>query len=242
MDYAIGVDLHKETVVIVVLDREGRRVELKTFSTKCKEQLRAYFSAYGLRCEVAFESVGFYQWFWELVKPLVGKLYLADPIGVRARAGRKAKTDKNDAQIIAEMLLEGKLPVAYVPEEPYASLRKLVRFRHSIARNLAHCRKALRWISLKTNLPGPSILTSDRAQKWILAQDKKFSDTDRKSARIHIKMINDAEYALSDIEREINDYIKKFPELCKRSIMLQTVPGIGPITAATIRNSRHTSL
>lgn len=234
MKYAIGVDLHKETVVIVVLDEEGKVVDQKTFSTKCKQMIRDYFSSYGLQCEVAFESVGFYQWFWELVRPVVGKLHLADPVGVRARAGRKAKTDKNDALIIAEMLLEGKIPEAYVPEEPYASLRKLVRLRHSIARSLAHARKALRWISLKTNLPGPAVLTSDRAQKWLLAQDPKFSDTDRKSGRLHIDMIRNMEYALEDIEREIRDYIKKFSELQGRYVILQSIPGIGSIVAATI--------
>jgi len=234
MKYAIGVDLHKETAVIAVLDGEGKIVEQKIFSTKCKQMIRDYFSSYGLQCEVAFESVGFYQWFWELVKPVVGKLHLGDPVGIRARAGRKAKTDKNDALIIAEMLLEGKIPEAYVPEEPYASLRKLVRFRCSIARNLAHARKALRWICLKTNLPGPSILTSDRAQKWLLSQDQKFSDTDRKSGRLHIDIIKNTEYALADIEREIEDYIKKVPELHARWLLLRSIPGIGPIAAAVI--------
>ena|GEM_PF-6597072 len=38
MKYAIGVDLHKETAVIAVLDMEGKIVEQKTFSTKCKHK------------------------------------------------------------------------------------------------------------------------------------------------------------------------------------------------------------
>ena len=88
MKYAIGVDLHKETAVIAVLDMEGKIVEQETFSTKCKQILKDYFSSYGLQCEVAFESVGFYQWFWELINPVVGKLHLGDPVGIRARAGR----------------------------------------------------------------------------------------------------------------------------------------------------------
>lgn len=234
MNYAIGVDLHKDSATIAVLGRDGKLVEQKTIATKCKLQLRDYFSSYGLQCEVAFESVGFYHWFWDLIGPVVGKLHLADPVGVRARAGRKAKTDKNDAMIIAEMLLEGKIPEAYVPHEPFASLRKLVRTRHGFARSLAHARKALRWISLKTNLPGPASLTSDRAQKWLLSQDGKFSDTDRKSGRLHIDIIRNTEYALADIERTIFDYIAKFPELHRRWFILQSIPGVGTITAATI--------
>ena len=232
--YSIGVDLHKETVVIVVLDDKGEIVDRKTFSTKCKNLIKAYFSSYGLQCQAAFESVGFYQWFWELVKPVVGKLCLADPFGIRAHAGRKAKTDRNDALLIAQLLHDNKLPVAYVPEEPVASLRKLVRQRHSIAKNLARLRKALRWITLKTNLPGPGILASDNAQKWLLAQEDKFSECDRKAARLDIDIIICLERALKDIEREIDGYIKKFPEMEKLRNLFKSIPGVGDIVAATI--------
>ena len=232
--YSIGVDLHKETVVVTVLDVNGQIVERKTFATKCKNVIRSYFSSYGLQCQVGFESVGFYQWFWELLKPVVGHLYLADPVGIRAHAGRKAKTDRNDSLLIAQLLHEGKLPFAYVPEEPVASLRKLVRQRHSIAKNLSHIRKSLRWVSLKTNLPGPKILASDSAQKWMLAQEGKFSECDRKSARLDLDIIICLERALKDIEREIDDYIKRFPELEKTRNLFKSIPGVGDIVAATI--------
>jgi len=231
---SIGVDLHKETVVIVVLNDKGEIVERKTFATKCKNTIKAYFSSYGLQSQVAFESVGFYQWFWELLKPVVGKLYLADPVGIRAHAGRKAKTDRNDALLIAQLLHEGKLPTAYVPEEPVASLRKIVRLRHGIAKDLASARKSLRWISLKTNLPGPKILFSDNAQKWMLAQDEKFSECDRKAARLKLDIIISLERTLNDIEREIYDYIRKFPQMEKLWNLLKSIPGIGDIVAATI--------
>jgi len=232
--YSIGADLHKDTVVISVLDSNGQLVERKTLATKCKNTIRAYFSSYGLQCQVAFESVGFYQWFWELLKPVVGKLHLADPVGIRAHAGRKAKTDRNDSLLIAQLLHEKKLPTAYVPEEPVASLRKLVRLRHGIAGQLAGTRKSLRWISLKTNLPGPKVLASDNAQKWVLAQEDKFSECDKKAARLDIDIIISLERALRDIEREIKDYIKKFPQLEKLNSLFQSIAGVGDIVAATI--------
>lgn len=232
--YSIGVDLHKENLVLEVLDGLGATVERRTFATKCKNVIRDYFSSYGLQCQVAFESVGFYHWFWELVHPVVGKLSLADPVGVRAHAGRKAKTDRNDAHLIAQLLHEGRLPAAHVPDEPYASLRKLVRLRHSVARRLAGCRKALRWVCLRTNLPGPSVLTSDRAQKWLLAQDGRLSGTDRTAGRLHVDMIISMEHSLSDIERDIADFIGRHAGLRDRAALLKTIPGVGTVTAATI--------
>ncbi len=90
----IGVDLHKCSLTTMVLDEQGKVIERKDISTKCRKQIREYFGSYGLQCQVAVESVGFYQWFWDLVRPEVGKLVLADPASLKAFVGRKAKTDR----------------------------------------------------------------------------------------------------------------------------------------------------
>lgn len=232
--YSIGVDLHKDSMTIAVLDSNGVLVERKVISTKCKNIVREYFSSYGLQCQVAVESVGFYQWFWELVRPVCGKLYLADPAGVRACAGRKSKTDRNDAYLLALLVYDGRIPCAYVPEEPVRSLRELVRLRHSLARNLASSRKSLRWVSLKTNLPGPSNFTSDRAQKWILAQEDKFPVAAKIACRFNLDRIIHFERHVADLEREIEKRILSFPELRKQYELIRSIPGIGPVAAATI--------
>jgi transposase len=232
--YSIGVDLHKDSMTIVVLDAKGDVVERKKIATKCKKKVSEFFSSYGLRCQVAVESVGFYQWFWELVRPLVGKMFLADPAGVKAYCGRKPKNDRNDAHLLARLTREGILPTAYVPEDPVHGLRELVRLRHSVAKNLRTARRSLRWISLKSNLPGPKDLTSDRAQKWILAQDSKFSEVNRLAARLRLDMIIYFERHLADIERAIVKRILAVPGLRGTFELLTSIPGVGPITASTI--------
>jgi hypothetical protein len=67
---SIGVDLHKDSLTLAVLDEAGRLVETRQFPTKCRNQIHDFFASYGLQCQVALESVGFYQWFWQLVFPL----------------------------------------------------------------------------------------------------------------------------------------------------------------------------
>jgi predicted Rdx family selenoprotein len=58
-------------------------------------------------------------------------------------------------------------------------------------------------VSLKSNLPGPKELTSDRAQKWIRAQENKFSTAAQLACRIHLDKIIGFERHLADIERII---------------------------------------
>jgi transposase len=232
--YSIGVDLHKDSMTIVVLDAKGSVSARDKIPTKCKNRVREYFSAYGLQCQVAVESVGFYHWFWEIVRPVVGKMILADPAGVKAYCGRRVKTDRNDAHLLAVLAFEGKVPAAYVPEEPVRSLRELVRLRHIVARDLAGARKRLRWVSLKTNMPGPKDLTSDRAQKWILAIDEKFSAVHRSAARFYLDRIVGLERGVADLGRHIEEKMLAHPETSEIYRLLMTIPGVGSIAAATI--------
>jgi transposase len=231
---SIGVDLHKCSLTVVVLDEDGRQIEEKTIPTKCRNQIREYFASYGLQCQVALESVGFYQWFWELVFPLVGRLILADPLGVRAAAGRQAKTDRKDALLLAQLLRENRLPMAFVPPEPIRQLRELVRLRHSLARSLATERRQLRWLSLKNNFPGPTSLTSDRAQKWVLAHEEKLSPYHRLAARKRLDHIVTLERDLFDADQIILRAVETDPELLARVQLLESIPGIGRLTAVTI--------
>src|ERR1051326_2081473 len=179
----IGVDLHKCSMTIAVLDELGQQFDEKEIPTKCRNQIRDFFSSYGLQAQVAVESVGFYHWFWNLVRPLVGKMILANPTALAPFRGRKAKTDRKDARLIAELLFQGRLPPAFVPSESIRTLRELLRHRHSLARALATERRHLGWIGLKNNLTGPTSWTSDRAQKWLLAQEDKLSPAHRFAAR-----------------------------------------------------------
>lgn len=230
----IGVDLHKCSLTVMVIDEQGKILERKDIPTKCRKQIQEYFGSYGASCQVVVESVGFYQWFWDLVRPLVGKLVLADPAGVKAFVGRKAKTDRNDALLLANLMREERLPMAYVPDEPMRQLRELVRLRHSLARSLASERRQLRWISLKNNLPGPSTLTSDRAQKWILAQESKLSPVHRLASQKRLNHIVSLERDLFDLQQAIEQAVAAHPDLRRQAQLLESIPGIGQLTAVTI--------
>jgi transposase len=231
----IGVDLHKYQMTLVVLDEQGAVVRRDQLATKCRNQIREWFASYGTACQVAVEAVGFYQWFWELVQPVVGKLVLADPAGLAPLRPRKqAKTDRKDAELLARLLVEGRLPTAYVPPRELRLLRSLVRHRHSMARSLAHQRRCLRWTTLQENLPGPRLLTSDATQKWLLAQEQKLSIPDQLIGRQRLDQIISLERQVSDVERFIDQTVATDSVFQQQLELLQSVPGIGRLTALTI--------
>lgn len=230
----IGVDLHKDSLTAVVLDAQGSLLERRDIPTKCRNQIQQFFASWTPPTQVAVESVGFYQWFWNLVRPHVASLRLADPAAVRAYVGRQAKTDRHDAQLLATLLREGRLPMAYVPNEPIRSLRELVRHRHSVARSLARERRAVRWLLLKNNLPGPRQFTSAAAQKWLLSFEDKLSPVHRFAARQRLDQITSLERIVADADRLIDQLFQADPALLSQVSLIESVPGIGRLTAVTI--------
>lgn len=231
----IGVDLHKCQMTLVVLDEQGVLIQRDTLPTNCRNQIREWFASRGPLCQVAVESVGFYQWFWDLVQPVVTKIVLADPAGLAPLRPRKqAKTDRKDAELLARLLFENRLPTAFVPPRSLRPLRELVRHRHSVSRALALQRRCLRWTTLKLNLPGPKTLTSDATQKWLLGQESKFSPAQQFIARQRLDQIVALERQLADTDRLLADAVAADPALAQRAALLQSIPGIGALVAVTI--------
>jgi len=92
----------------------------------------------------------------------------------------------------------------------------------------------LRWVGLKANLPGPKVLTAAAAQKWLLAQQSKIDPVETTAGRLFIEHITRFEWEVAEIERAIGEFIATRPDLKRRIELLQTIPGIGLLSAATI--------
>ena len=60
--------------------------------------------------------------------------HLAEPVETRALRGRKrrAKTDREDARWLRELLTEGRLPEAWIPPEHVRQWRSRARMRHTL--------------------------------------------------------------------------------------------------------------
>lgn len=231
----VGVDLHKESLTVCVM-HDVRNRDFHTMPTKCRNSIATFFTILGRQYNVVatVESVGFYHWFWDLVEPLVAELYLADASRVRAAAGRRAKTDHNDAETLARLLCQDSVPTAFVPDVDLRELRNLVRHRERLRRRVSSCKCSLRMEMNKLNLRGPKDLTTSTLHKWFLAQFRRLS----RAARLAIKHLGDQlklfENQLLEITETIERLVIETPRFNEPIQRLMTIPGIGLITAAVI--------
>ena len=85
---------------------------------------------------------------------------------------RRTKTDKLDAQLLANLLRIDQIPLAYVPPKNYQQLRDLTRCRARLGRGGAKAKINLRALLARQNLTAPyKIPFGPRGLAWFRQQD-----------------------------------------------------------------------
>jgi len=78
------------------------------------------------------ESSGHSRWFERLPHELGFELWIGDPAEIRTKRVRKQKTDRQDAQLILQLMLENRFPRIWVPDAENRDLRQLLWHRHRL--------------------------------------------------------------------------------------------------------------
>jgi len=166
----VGIDLHKKTIsaCVVVKEYERRQVAARK-RLECKDEsaIAAWFRELG-PFEVVVEATSSYEWFVKLVEPLAHRVLLAHPKKLRVIAESKRKSDKLDAQVLAEFLASDEIPLAYRPSPRVREHRALVRYREYLQRRITSVKNKLRHILAKYNADVPHLFT-DAGQEHLAA-------------------------------------------------------------------------
>ena len=134
----IGMDVHKESISIAVMNSAGKVVMECVIETKASMILEFID---GLRGDlhVTFEEGTWAAWLYDLLKPHVTRLVACDP---RKNASMKEgnKSDKIDARRLAELLRLDHLNPVYHGEHGLRSLKELVRSYLAFTRDMTRPR------------------------------------------------------------------------------------------------------
>jgi hypothetical protein len=131
----IGMDVHKDSISIAVLNSSGKLVMECIIETKAITILEF---VHGLRgsLHLTFEEGTWAAWLYDLLKPHVTKLVVCDP----RRNGylkQGSKNDRIDARKLAELLYSNMLRPVYHGEHGVRSLKELARSYLTITKDQA---------------------------------------------------------------------------------------------------------
>ena len=166
----VGIDLHRQFVVIAAVHDNGEAMKPVRIACSETEDILNAVRPLG-RFRAVIEASGTYRWLYDLLRPH-GTVLLAHPLRLRAMIQRRTKTDKLDAQLLANLLRINQIPLAYIPPEPYQRLRDLVRCRVRMGREMAEIKIKLRAILARQNRQAPfRVPFGVRGLAWFRRQD-----------------------------------------------------------------------
>jgi hypothetical protein len=138
----IGMDVHKESISIAVMNSAGKLVMECVIETKASMLLQFID---GLRGDVhvTFEEGTWAAWLYDLLKPHVSEVVVCNP---RKNALLKdgSKSDRIDARKLAELLRGNHLKPVYHGEQGLRTLKELARSYLTISKDVARVMNRLK--------------------------------------------------------------------------------------------------
>jgi transposase len=225
---SIGVDLHKKTITVCVMNDQLCVLARKTLYCEKPDEIVEFLRQFR-PFKLVVEATASYCWFVELVEPLAEKVVLANPRKLRVIAESTKKTDRLDAQVLAEFLARDMIPQSYLPTPRQRQHRALMRHRQYIRGRMTAVRNKIRRILSDYNADRRDLFASLNQREY--TKQVALSDADR---FIVDQLWTDHEHfaeQLDELGRMLKKFAKKGSHREKEArALLKTIPGVGPVT------------
>jgi transposase len=225
----IGIDLHKAFFQVCAVSWTGeRRWEQRWPTTD------AGIAGLLARCsgesQVAVEASGPTWAFVDRVAPHVGAVRVVDTRKTRLKAGYAAKTDRLDAQRLADALRRDSVVGIYYPPPAIRDLRELGRYRCQLARLQASLKQRIQALLLRHGVVVPvKGLFTARGLAWL--------ETVGLPGWAGAGLLG-LRQVLADVRRQLVPVLTEIRAVAAVDPIVQALdarPGFGPVFSLTIR-------
>lgn len=171
MRRCIGLDVHREFAQVAVWE-EGRVRHLGQIGTT-PEELRLFADSLASSDEVAIEATCNTYAIAKLLEPRVARVVVSNPQKTRAIAEAKVKTDKVDAEVLAQLLAADYLPAVWLPDDETHALRRQVARRAHIVRQRTRLKNQVQSILHRNLVPRcpAADLFGRKGRAWLSEQE-----------------------------------------------------------------------
>lgn len=169
--YYVGMDVHKATIVIAVLDANGKVVSQTIIKTST-QTVRDFLHSMRGELHVTFEEGNHAAWLYDVVKTLVKHLVVCNPKHNHLLK-QGSKNDRIDARKLAELLRLNALKPVYHGEHGTRTLKELVHCYECIVKDLSRVRNRLKALYNGQAIPNHrgELYRLSQRESWIEKQE-----------------------------------------------------------------------
>jgi len=233
----LGLDVHAETITAAIAEGRGKIRSLGKFPNR-PEAVRKFIEKLGggKNLKVCYEAgpTG-YALYWQLTKLDIDCEVIA-PSLIPRKPGDRVKTDRRDAEKLAQSYQNGELTPVWVPTPEHEALRDLVRQRGAAKADESRAKHRLVKHLLRRGLREPNESRAWTHRWWAWVQSLKFDHEAQQVAfeDCIAEVLHMAE-RLARLDKAIDRLVASAPPHMQAVIeALQALRGVAKLTAVTI--------
>jgi transposase len=222
----IGVDFHPEFQQIALVDKDTGEFQEKRLAHRDEaEKFYRGLAAAGQKVRVGMEASGHARWFERLLAELQIELWIGDAAQIRTKRVRKQKTDRQDARLILQLLLEDRFPQIWVPSWENRDLRQLLWHRHRMVQARTRIMNQLQAVALNEGLRCKKRLWREHGREQL--ESFRLAPWASRRRRDLLQLLDRLNPTIAELSQAIEQEVEK----CSEARRLMTYPGVGPLTA-----------
>jgi len=217
----IGLDLHKKLLVVCALDQRGKVLFRETVA--CRREALVAFAKSKL-CKTDQLAVEATTNTWavaDILRPFVAAVTVGNPLQIKAIAQTKVKTDKIDAQVLANLIRCEYLPTVWTPDAATQKLRQLTTLRGGGITDRSRLKSRVQ--SLLAQLlvvPPVKVVFCQKGLQWL--RTVELPAEVRSAIDLYLRLYEAVDQEL----RKIDDQLKALAYEDGRAKLLMTLPGV----------------
>lgn len=222
----IGLDYHPSSQYIAFVDDQtGETGERRLEHPQQAEQFYRELHQRGVQVRIGMEASGHSRWFERLLDELGFELWIGDPAEISTRRVRKQKTDRQDAELLLQLMLEGRFRRIWVPDWENRNVRQLLWHRHRLVQMRTRVVNQLHAIALNEGLRRKRSLwrSSGRAELQALP----LAPWAARRRQDLLDLLDRLEPTITGLTAAVEQEAAARPE----ALRLMSHPGVGAITA-----------
>lgn len=230
MNY-VGIDYHKKYSHVTAIEGEGRMISSRRLDNT-PDDFQVFFDSLDGESAAVVEASRTWGVMYDLLEDIDGveSVTLAHPQKVRAITSAKIKTDKIDADTLAQLLRADLIPAAYIPRRQTRLFKEMIRQRVFLVRMRTRLKNRIHVLLDRLHIPMPSVTDIFGKRGTDYLNGLRLSGVDGEILRENLALLGTFNTLIRDAEKEIGRLMGDD----QRVKLLRTVPGIGPVLAAVI--------
>lgn len=226
--YYAGIDLHKKTTYISVIDDKGNLVAKKNLVSK-EKAIGDFLESLAQRPKLVMESTRAWYWLYDFLMAEGYEVVVSNPKKTKAIAAAKIKNDKLDSHMLAQLLRAGLLATVYVSDTATRELKELLRHRARLVRDASRMKNRIHNLLAKNNVELPVSDIFGLKGRKLLSQVELPAHHQEPLER-YLHLYDELRASIDPLDKEVRQRAKDDDQ----ARLLMSLPGVGPVVALTL--------